>query len=133
MIRRKIKKQYWRKISHKDGRSFRPLFHISNSVLRQKQYLNYSERFQKAQTVTGKQNQEAIPKAYFRLLSPSFLSVNVHGDLTHAAQLPRGRTFVFPELSVTDGIPSTEIIFVLHLRAQSPGLQAGYWDRVTDS
>ena len=43
MIRGKIKKQYWRKISHKDGRSFRPLFHISNSVLRQKQYLNYSE------------------------------------------------------------------------------------------
>ena len=89
--------------------------------------------FQKAQTVTGKQNKEAIPKAYFRLLSASFLSGNVHGDLTDAAQLPRGRTFVFPELSVADGIPSTEIIFVLHLRAQSPGLQAGYWDRVTDS
>ena len=38
---------------------------------------------------------------------------------------------LFPELNVADGIPSTEIIFVLHL--QSPGLQAGYRDRVTDS
>ena len=48
MIRGKIKKQYWRKISHKDGRSFRPLFHIYNSVLRQKQYLNYSEWISKS-------------------------------------------------------------------------------------
>ena len=50
-------------------------------------------------------------KPFLRLIldssQPHFYQGMIHGDLTDAAQLPRGRTVVFPELSVADGIPST--------------------------